>query len=131
MNSTDIISQADPDNLLAESLEIAISGAMYLSTVIKDDGFFRYRVSPITDKTLKGYNALRHCGTTWTLLDVYQKTLCSDKVLQAAERSLSRMYDEYFRSYQGLKHVCVISETKNMIKTGGAGLAILALCTYY
>jgi len=115
---------ADPFN----SLEIAHQGAIGLAELMQFDGRFRYRFCSQTDKNFSGYNALRHAGAIWSLLDVYNET--GDKLLlDSSRRGITFMLNSYLRYFRDFKNVCICEDNK--IKLGGNALSALALVYFY
>ncbi|MFQ5525916.1 MAG: hypothetical protein ACE5GX_06595 [Thermoanaerobaculia bacterium] len=100
----------------------------YLRRNVTSSGRFVYSYLPKTDRTKDGYNILRHAGTVYSMLELYEVTGDVD-LLAAADRAL-----EFLRSQiepcAGGKETekatsCVVE--KGYVKLGGNALAILAL----
>ena len=67
-----------------EALKAAIKGAEYLYRTVDDDGKFDYLFRPGIESEAERYNLVRHAGTTFALLEVYQ--VDPDETLLAAAR---------------------------------------------
>jgi len=126
-----------------------LDGGDFLLRLVKPDGKYYYRYYPIRRKKTphndpdailgrynlgdgfesKSYNLLRHCGTTYSLMQLYDATkLPRYKV--GGERALRWMVDQV-RPMPGSSEGYVIAESRHkQAKLGGAGLAILALVTH-
>ncbi|MCP3961414.1 MAG: hypothetical protein GY719_26510 [bacterium] len=115
----------DPEQLLRHA-ELA---GKYLTRAVKPDGRFAYSYLPKTDKTKNKYNALRHCGTVYSMLELYQVT--SDRELRAAaERAIGYLRRELLGSCEvaGTRTACVVEDGE--VKLGGNGLAMVALAQH-
>lgn len=110
------------------SLEIAHQGAIGLAGLMQFDGSFRYRFCSQTDRNFSGYNALRHAGAIWSLLDVYNET--GDKLLlDSSRRGITFMLNSYLRYFRDFKNMCICENNK--IKLGGNALSALALVSFH
>ena len=100
----------------------------YLTGAVKDDGRFVYSYQPDINSAPRAYNILRHAGTVYSLLEVYQRTR-AESTLQAARRAL-----DYLRStvqpttIRGRSVHCVVE--RGYVKLGGNALAVIALSKY-
>ncbi len=115
----------DPATLLRHA-ELA---GDYLRRAVGDDGRFVYSYLPKTDEVKDSYNALRHCGTVYSMLELYEVNR-DRELLAAAERALG-----YFeKSLLGrcrlgdLETACLVE--RGEVKLGGNALAIVALAKY-
>lgn len=102
-------------------------GGDYLVAHTGPDGFFVYQYNPVTDKTSSSYNILRHAGTTYSLLELYEAT-GKKTYLEAAERALTFLADQVVTCPGVPDALCI--EEGNEIKLGGNALAVLALSKY-
>ena len=71
----------------AALLEAARLGGRYLATSLGEDGRFTYRYQADTGTVPRGYNIVRHAGTVYALLELYEATHDAP-TLAAAERAL-------------------------------------------
>ncbi len=108
-------------------LRSAQLGGDYLVRHTNTDGSFVYQYNPVTGKTSSSYNILRHAGTTYALLELYEAT-GKQKYLRAAERALVFLTDHVVECPGMSDALCV--EEDNEIKLGGNALAVLALSKY-
>src|SRR3989344_1912810 len=69
------------------ALGAARAGGDYLLRHLDARGQFDYRYEPLTDKVAADYNILRHAGTTYSLLELYEET-GRKKYLMGGERAL-------------------------------------------
>src|SRR5680860_112785 len=82
------ISQPESVSVQKDSLlHAAISGADYLLNAMNPDGTYIYEYNPKTDRKSWKYNILRHAGTTYSILEVYEVT-GRKEYLEAAIRAL-------------------------------------------
>lgn len=52
------------------NLDVALSGATCLSSMVDQYGRFNYRFDAISGNVAEGYNVLRHCGAVWAMMEV-------------------------------------------------------------
>lgn len=117
-----------PDLLLQRS----VWAADYLASSIEANGRIRYLFDPVEDQERKGYNLLRHAGTTWSLIQAWER-VGYDPWLDAARGAIDYLLthsrvQERHGPYGG-GETRWVKETSR-IKLGGAGLAVLALAEY-
>ena len=113
-------------------LQRSVWAADYLLSSISEEGKIRYLYDPVYDRTLPGYNLLRHGGTTYSLLQAYQRTRFEPYLAgsQAAIRFLLRYTrtDQRTGPYGGGTVRYVVESSH--IKLGGAGLGLVMLAEY-
>ncbi len=118
-------------------MEAARAGADYLVHEIDEKGRYTYNYWAAKDKTGRSYNMLRHCGTTYALLEAYE-VFQDPRYLEAAERALryvkARLHErpgwvETRAGLHGFLHL-IDEEKGELSKTGGAGLALIALAKH-
>jgi len=100
----------------------------YLISSIDSKGKFNYIYDPIRNQNSLQYNMLRHCGTVYSLLELYE--LFKDtKFLDAAVLGIQYLMD-FMKpvTIKDVQTVCLIEH--NAIRLGGNGLALLALAKY-
>ena len=122
---------ADPPPNSPESLmKASISGGEYLLKHQFADGKFEYNYDPQINRTDADYNILRHAGTCYALLQLYQVT-GDARYLEGAKNGI-----EYLLTFASLpleehsyEQFEVIAEGSEA-KLGGAALALLALAEY-
>lgn len=111
---------------MADHLDKAICGALWIEKIIKADGRIIYGYNDYTLKKTKGYNILRHAGSIWAMLSVYEY-IPHTKLLESGLLSLQYIKDEYSGKSNNLD---VIHED-GWIKLGGNGLVSLAMMQCY
>ena len=111
-----------------EMRSAAVAGGQYLTQAVEEDGKFVYSYLPKTDEEGEGYNILRHAGTIYSMLELYDVT--GDAVLlEAAERALDYLLAAALPcELGGESHVCIVEGGE--VKLGGNGLAAVALAKY-
>lgn len=116
--------EATPEHLLAS----VVAGAEYLLRHQRPDGNFGYNYLAKEDAYDDDYNLLRHAGTCYALLEVYQATGRED-FLTAARRGIEALL-EHVRGPRpedaDAAFEAIVSPDEEA-KLGGAALAILAL----
>ena len=109
----------------------ALHGADYLARAIGEQGRYDYRYFPATDRSASSYNMLRHAGSTWSLLQAYQR-FGDDDYRAAAVRAIgyflacTELHDDagpWGDNYRFCKF-------DNYVKLGGNGLGLLMLADY-
>ena len=126
----------DPDRLLQRE----VWAADYLISSIDFDGRnrgkIRYNYKVAQNKDSKSYNLLRHGGTTYSILQVYDRTRFEPYRL-ASEAALDYLFKRCKRDIRkgpfgpddGGESMWVLSPG-NKVKLGGAGLALVAIDQY-
>lgn len=105
----------------------------YLSNAVGADGSYDYHYYPQTDSLSRDYNELRHAGTTFALMQIYEVT-GDPKFLEAAKRALGWLdkntrgpdaTDSAIYDWKGLNDA-----RQRYAKLGGSGLSLLAFGWY-
>ena len=117
-----------PDLLLQRS----VWAADYLMSSIADNGEIRYLYDPTYDRTLPGYNLLRHGGTTYAILQAYERT-GFEPYRVASEAAIGFLLsntrtDERNGPFGGGRVRYVVESSH--IKLGGAGLGLVMLSEF-
>lgn len=109
-----------------ELLRYAKLGGAYLARSVDANGRFVYSYLPKTDKEKEKYNALRHAGAVYSMLELYEVTGDAD-LLAAAERALGYLVREMVVRcpVAGSEAACVLDG--GAVKLGGNALAMIAL----
>jgi hypothetical protein len=118
-----------PQTLTRKALQVSVELAeKYLLKEMKGDGSYTYIYKPLPNTESKKYNILRHAGTTYSLLQVYEKNRSEDnlKVVEAALEYLKNKTVSCPKTESGA--LCLLE--KGHVKVGANGLAILALSKY-
>ncbi len=114
-----------PDTLLQR----IVWAADYLVSVIGVEGRYRYHYSVAGDRVERGYNLLRHAGTTYSLFQAFRRT-DDPAYLEAGERATSYLLNRCQRGrrvgHYGGGEVLYVVESKR-VKLGGSALTLLAL----
>ena len=112
----------------AELLTAARWGGEYLAHVVDDNGKFVYAYLPKSDREKDTYNILRHAGSVYSMLELYEVTR-NTELLEVAQRAIGYLVRQ-IQTYQvGLDQLACVVE-KGYVKLGGNALAILALAKY-
>jgi len=116
--------QLDPKDLLSA----AISGANYLKESVGPDGKFVYSYFPKSDTEKDDYNILRHAGTIYAMLEVYEYTQ-DPELLVSIEHAIEYLLTTAQTCGDGNEAAtCIVEEGES--KLGGNGLTIVALAKY-
>lgn len=114
------------ENVSKENLLIAaIAGGEYLKAAVGADGRFDYLYLAGEDRVSAQYNIVRHAGTIWAMLDLYDSTR-DEELLKAAERAIDYLVKQIKPMRMGKAHVVGVVED-DAIDLGGNALAALAL----
>ncbi len=115
----------EPDALAAH----AAQAADHLASTVEGNGKVRYLFDTAHGVTGKGYNLLRHGGTTYALLQAYQR-FEHEPWLRASEAAIAYLLDHSQRDVRtgpfGGGEVLWVEES-SYIKLGGSGLALVML----
>ena len=133
--------EATPDVLLQRT----VWAADYLVSSISEQGKIRYSYDVVDDRDSRSYNLLRHGGTTYSILQAYDRTkyepylLASKAAMQylfehmASDRRTGPWLPEDHPSF-GDSLFIVSNPTRDapdgLIKLGGAGLALVMIDQY-
>jgi len=109
-------------------ISAAIYGGEYLTRNMGPDGKFMYRYIPGIDRAPDEYNILRHAGTTYSMIELYQAT-GDGALLSAVERALNYLLKSAMPWGEGSnRSLCIIE--RGEVKLGGNALAAIALAKY-
>ncbi|MEM7585505.1 MAG: hypothetical protein AAF560_19095 [Acidobacteriota bacterium] len=109
-------------------LETAVEGGAYLTRAVGTDGRFAYSYLPKTDEVRNRYNILRHAGTIFSMMELYE-VVQEPELLAAAERAIGYLQRSIQPCTAGeAEALCVVEDRE--VKLGGNGLAIVALAKY-
>jgi hypothetical protein len=111
-----------------DTLEVAHAGAVCLANLLQKNGSFKYRYDPDPDNPKEGYNVLRHAGSIWSMLEVYQD-VSDRKILECCRRATHFLLDTYLRFFRSYNNPCICEDNK--IKLGGNALSSLALLSLF
>lgn len=114
----------------ARLMRAASSGGAYLARHTRPDGTFDYQVDASGGQASSGYNAVRHAGATYALLQLYRQQAAAGlapdaDVLRAAEQGL-RWLVAHTRDDDADPTRAYLLEG-NKIKLGGSALALMAM----
>ncbi len=109
-------------------LTAARMAGKYLIRSVQPSGKFVYTYHPTTHRKSRRYNILRHAGTTYSMLELYQATR-EPKILRAAQRALGYLKQKMKPSPLNQSHALSLVE-RGVSKLGGNGLALVALTQY-
>ncbi|MEC4984291.1 MAG: hypothetical protein SAJ37_01825 [Oscillatoria sp. PMC 1068.18] len=109
-------------------LAAAFDGGEYLTRAIEPNGKFVYIYQPKTNNVPNKYNILRHAGTIYSLLELYEITQ-NQQFLITAESAIAFLLQTLhpYETPQG-KVKCVVED--GFVKLGGNALAAIALSKY-
>ena len=133
--------EATPEVLVQRT----VWAADYLMSSISEDGKIRYRYKTALDRDSKSYNLLRHGGTTYSILQAYDRTRY-EPYLKASVAAMHYLYahcDRDLRTGPWLpadhssfgESLFIVSPSdeealEGKVKLGGAGLALVMIDQY-
>lgn len=109
-------------------LEVMINTSEYLINCVKEDGKFIYSYNPISDNESNSYNILRHEGTTWSMIEVYNLTK-NKKLKENIELAIKFVVNNSVK-YKDDNTAYIIENKNNEIKLGANGIGILMFIEY-
>ncbi|MFQ5485261.1 MAG: hypothetical protein ACE5DO_08000 [Desulfobacterales bacterium] len=111
-----------------ELLSAATQAGRYLNRSISTEGQFVYTYLPKTGKMPQKYNLLRHAGTIYAMLELYQVT-GEKKLLSDAHRAI-RYLLQFAKpcTEDPANSACIVEN--GYVKLGGNALAIIAMAKY-
>lgn len=107
---------------------ISLTKDNYFKNVVKKNGKYIYSYLPEENKKKKGYNILRHAGTTYSILETYE-LIQDDELLKIAESAINYVIGKVIDFEVNDIPVSVVVE-KDTIKLGGNALTIIMLAKY-
>ena len=123
-----VISLSSCGTLQSNLLNSVTDAGNYLIHSINENGTFAYQYDPSTDQVANKYNILRHAGTIYSMLELYEITQ-DPELLEAAERALAYLAQQIKPCKAKLEASACLIE-KEYTKIGGNGLAIVAIAQY-
>lgn len=114
------------EDSLFRSIELTKNN--YFKHVVEDDGKFIYSYLPSIDENESKYNILRHAGTIYSMLEVYE-LMPDEKLLEEINKAIQYLIKTTKTVKINNKKTSVIVE-RDVNKLGGNGLAIVALAKY-
>ncbi len=113
-------------------LQAAVWAADHLAASVAADGQIRYLFDPVQSERPAGYNRLRHAGTTYSLIQAWDRVR-TPEWRAAAEQAIRWLLTQSRRDvrqgpYGGGEGQYIVEGSH--IKLGGAGLALVMLSTW-
>lgn len=106
-------------------LAAARAGGDYLVRMQKPDGSFHYYYNVAEDRfESRTYNIVRHAGTAWSLLDLFEETR-DPRYLESARRAAQLLTTRFRPARKGL--ALYVLDYDGKAKLGASGLAVAAL----
>lgn len=103
-------------------------GGEYLTRSVGTDGRFLYTYRPRADYAPDDYNILRHAGTVYAMLELYEVTN-DHRLLEAIRRAIKYLVQSAKPCESGSGGMACIVE-RGYVKLGGNALAAIALAKY-
>ena len=115
------------DDISADMLlESAMLGGNYLVNATGETGRFVYDYGASQDEEYSSYNLLRHAGTIYSMLQLYDVTK-DQMLLSSAKKAID--YLLYFVKSFDNDSICIVND-EDEVKLGGNALAVVALAEY-
>ncbi len=112
----------------ATLLDAARAAGRYLVRATGQKGKFKYSYLCASDEVARKYNLVRHAGTIYSMLELFEVTGDKD-LLAASERAIAYLRRRVEPWGSGTREAAVLVE-KGKIKLGGVALALLALAEH-
>jgi hypothetical protein len=106
-------------------LESAVLGGDYIVNATNADGSFVYEYNASSGKESSSYNILRHAGTVYFMLELYNVTK-DERLLSSAEKSIVYLLS-FVKPFDN-SSVCIVYNDE--VKLGGNALAVVALAEH-
>ena len=107
---------------------ISLTKNNYFKNVVKKNGKYIYSYLPEENKKKKGYNILRHAGTTYSILEAYE--LIPDyELLIVAESAINYIINKV-QDFEVNDIPVSVAVEKDTIKLGGNALTTIMLAKY-
>lgn len=121
-----VFAAGEGNSLKRAAVQSARSGGEYLMRALDEEGgVFIYEADAITGRSLGGYNMLRHAGTTYAMLELFEET--GDKnLLEEAESALEFLESRTRQCFGMSEEFRCLVDGSRKIKLGGNALAVLA-----
>jgi len=117
------------DEIKIEDLQNSLSQAgNYLRRSVMEDGKFIYSYRPKTDKISSGYNIIRHAGTIYSMMELYNFNKDED-LLNAAKKAIKYLIGN-IREVEFDDNVYPVVVEDGYTKLGGNALTVVALAKY-
>lgn len=113
-----------------ENLDLVIDeGAHYLLDQLQEDGQFIYGYFPCYDKTISGYNSVRHFSSLYALFEAGEH-LADDTLIERGLAGLIWGFNNLSMEIDGFEFIKDQNGSQTEFKLGAQGLAILATAKY-
>lgn len=109
------------------ALTLAQNAARYIIPHTGKNGGFRYGVYPCTGEEIEGYSSLLHASTLWSLELIYGAG-GDGELLEVIDRAAEKLISYVRLADDGAGYL--YEPAWDEVKTGGAGLALVALTEY-
>ncbi len=106
-------------------LESAVLGGNYLVNATNADGSFVYKYNASSGKESSSYNILRHAGTVYCMLELYNVTK-DERLLRSAEKAIVYLLS-FVKPFDN-SSTCIVYDDE--VKLGGNALAVIALAEH-
>ena len=130
-SSLPVRSSAERDKkreFLQETEKAIVLAGEYLKNAVKENGSFVYEYYPQTNKENSQYNMLRHAGTIYAMVEIYEMTgdkALLEKINKAVAFLLANLKSTHVKNQEVL-----VGIDEGNIKLGANALALLALTKY-
>lgn len=119
-----LIRQISTEDLLTAARQ---AGA-YLTRSVDPDGRFVYVYLPKSNRVPNRYNLIRHAGTVYSMLELYDVTQDTE-LLKASKRAIEYLL-EFAKPWSEDHHSVAIVNSGGEVKLGATALTVVALAKY-
>ncbi len=120
--------RAEADTTPHGLLVSARLGGEYLKRAVGSDGVFVYSYLPKTNTNKTSYNMVRHAGTVYAMLDLWETTH-DEALLEAAEAALAHLL-RWVQPYGEEADRAACLAYRGKVKLGGVALTAVALAEH-
>jgi uncharacterized protein YyaL (SSP411 family) len=100
----------------------------YLQRSVRSNGKFDYSYLPVEDRVQESYNLVRHAGTVYAMLELYEVD-GNPELLDDAQRAIDYLLG-FVKDYNAGTQASSVLVSGDKIKLGGVALTVVALTKY-
>lgn len=115
------------DDVSVEIDKLIKSGTLYLKNQLRDDGRYKYGYFPHFDRDINFYNNLRHCSSTYSLVEGLNYL---NLEVDVARSPINYIIENQFYEHDGAGYVFDDTNHMNEVKLGQNAAFIFAVCEY-
>lgn len=115
------------EDISTEIDKLIESGTLYLKNQLRENGMYNYGYFPHFDREINFYNNLRHCSSTYSLIEGLSYL---NEEIDIAKSPLGYIINNQFYEHDGAGYVFDSTNNMNEIKLGQNAAFVFAICEY-